>query len=392
MKKNFILGIVILLLIASAGISSGAFSIGWNDVNTFFSRFKTTDKETDAGIQVGEDTIRLIDEESVVIDVIKQVSDSVVTVGIEQQTPIFQYDPLDPFGLFSQPQQQGSETEEADIGSGFIISEDGLIVTNKHVVENTEYTYKVYTSENKTYDVENIYRDPSNDLAIIKISASGLKPVTLGNSDNIKVGQTVIALGTPLGEFRGTATKGIVSGLGRGISAGSPLQGMVEEIDDVIQTDAAINPGNSGGPLLDTAGQVIGINTAMASGAENIGFALPINIVKEAVKIFEETGSFDRAFLGISYWMIDRELSIVNDIPEGAYVREVVEGSSAAEAGLQKGDIITRFEGERIRAGEDDSLAQKIQSKRKGDRASITIWRDGKESDMTISLGEFDGR
>lgn len=391
MKRN-VLFILIAVVLLAAGVSSGAFGFDWDDVNSFLQNQITTSQQTDSGVKISEESVRLIDEESAVIKVIEEVSPSVVTVGVVRDRPVLEYDPFDPFGFFNQPQQLETEREEADIGSGFIISKDGLVVTNKHVVSDPQYDYKVITSDNTTHDVINVYRDPVNDLAILKIEANNLQPVILGNSDNLKVGQTVIALGTPLGEFRGTATKGIVSGLGRGITAGSPFQGMAEEIDDVIQTDAAINPGNSGGPLLNTSSQVIGINTAVASGAENIGFALPINIVKEAVANFEKTGSFDRAFLGISYRMVTREISIMNDIPEGAYVLEIVEGSAAQQADIQIGDIITHFNGQRIRDEENERLADRINEKRQGDTVPVTIWRDGEEIRKQVRLGEFDGR
>ncbi|MBI4136905.1 trypsin-like peptidase domain-containing protein, partial [Candidatus Roizmanbacteria bacterium] len=393
MKRN-ILFIIIALLLLAVGISSGAFGFGWQDANTYLNQLTDETRKTDSGVKISEESVRLIDEESAVIEVIEEVSPSVVTVGVVRERPVLEYDPFDPFGFFSAPRELGTELEEADIGSGFIISEDGLIVTNRHVVDEPGYDYKVITSDNTTYDVQNVYRDPVNDLAILKIDPSAgsgqvLKPVTLGDSDNLKVGQTVIALGTPLGEFRGTATKGIVSGLGRGITAGSPFEGMAEELDDVIQTDAAINPGNSGGPLLNTSSQVIGVNTAVASDAENIGFALPINIVKEAVANFEETGSFDRAFLGVSYRMVTREISVMNDIPEGAYVLEVVEDSSAARAEIQAGDIITHFDGQRVRDQDGERLADRINQKRQGDTVSITVWRNGEELSKQVQLGEF---
>ena len=172
---------------------------------------------------------------------------------------------------------------DQNIGSGFIVSPDGLIITSKHVVSDTGATYKIITNDNKTYNVEKIYRDPSNDVAILKInppSGTKLTPLSLGDSTNLTLGQTVIAIGTSLGEFTNTVTSGIVSGLGRGITAGSPFQGYVEKLDNAIQTDAPINPGNSGGPLLNSSGQVIGINTAIAQNGQNIAFAIPVNVIK----------------------------------------------------------------------------------------------------------------
>ena len=203
---------------------------------------------------------------NVITDVVERVSPSVVTVGISQTRragDIFQFNPFDP-SVPRGTQPGGSSTIEQDIGSGFVISQDGLIVTNKHVVSVSNAKYRVITQDDKSYDVVKIYRDPDNDLAIVKIVATGLTPIELGDSDKIKVGQMAIAIGTALGEFRNTVTVGVISGVGRGITAGSPFEGSAEKLDNVIQTDAAINPGNSGGPLLNSSGQVIGVNTAVS--------------------------------------------------------------------------------------------------------------------------------
>lgn len=330
------------------------------------------------------ESVKITDEESVVIAIVEKVSPSVVTVGVERR--VLQIDPFDPFGILRRPRGE----REQDIGSGFIVSSEGLIVTNKHVV-SAQGKYKVITSDGTKYDVARIYRDPANDVAILKINppAGGLKPVELGDSSNLKVGQIVIAMGTPLGEFRGTVTKGIISGLGRGITAGSPLEGLAERLDNVIQTDAAINPGNSGGPLVNSSGQVIGINTAIASGAENIGFALPINLVKEALDNFNTTGGFSRPYLGVSYIIITRRMALANELPEGAYVESVVEGSAASNAGIEPNDILTKIDGEKI--NEQNTLAKVIASKKVGQSIKLTVWRDEKEIEFTATLGETPG-
>ncbi len=331
-----------------------------------------------------QEKVKVVDEESVVVEVVEKVTPSVVTVGVERK--ILEFDPFDPFGILRRPKEQGSRDQ--DIGSGFIVSSDGLIVTNKHVV-STQGKYKVVTSDGQKHDVLRIYRDPANDIAILKInpSADGLKPVEVGDSSKLKVGQLVVAVGTPLGEFRGTVTKGIISGLGRGIEAGSPLEGFVERLDNVIQTDAAINPGNSGGPLVNSAGQVIGVNTAIASGAENIGFAIPINVVKEALDNFQKTGGFSRPYLGVSYKIITRQLSIVNEIPEGVYTVEVIEGSAADKAGVKTGDIITKIDGVKI-SDDNGGLVKIISGKKVGDVVKLTVWRNEKELELKATLGE----
>ena len=273
---------------------------------------------------------RVVTEESVTVDVVKKVTPAVVTVGITQNQPVYNYN-ADPFGFFQFPVQQGTKEVKQDIGSGFIVNKSGLIVTNKHVVSDTTAKYRVITADNKSYDVTKIYRDPDNDLAILKISASNLPTVDLGDSSKLQVGQFAIAIGTALGEFRSTVTTGVVSGIGRSITAGAPTQTGTEQLSNIIQTSAAINPGNSGGPLLDSSGQVIGVNVAVAQGAQNIGFALPINTVKDALKQFEANGGQfpAKAYLGVGYVMVSRQLSILNDIPEGAYVQNVVSGSPA---------------------------------------------------------------
>jgi serine protease Do len=209
---------------------------------------------------------KIVSEESAVITAIEKSLPSVVTIGISKTTSTqdsFQLDPFNPFSPFQRVPGQSKKIEQ-NIGSGFVIAKDGLVVTNKHVVADTQATYKVLTNNGKSYEVQKISRDPLNDLAILKINATDLSPITLGNSTNLKLGQLVIAIGTPLGEFTNTVTTGIVSGLKRGITAGSPFEDSVERLDNVIQTDAAISPGNSGGPLINSSGEAIGVNTAVS--------------------------------------------------------------------------------------------------------------------------------
>jgi len=335
---------------------------------------------------------RILTEESAVIETVAKVSPSVVTVSVSRERRII--DPFsDPFGFFQKPQNDRLEPAQQDIGTGFVIDKDGLIVTNKHVVSDTEGKYRVIAKDNKEYDVLKIYRDPANDIAILKIDASppaggaGLQPVEMGDSDNLKVGQFVIAIGTALGEFRDTVTTGVISGLGRGIQAGDVFGGNVEELDNVIQTDAAINPGNSGGPLLNSAGQVIGVNAAIAGGAENIGFAIPINVVKSSLETFNTTGKFSRAFFGIRYQMIPQESALLNNVPQGAYVFDVVAGSAAEKAGVKQGDIITQFDGQDLGDGKAN-LGVIIGKQKVGNRVSLKVWREGKFFDLSVTLEE----
>lgn len=357
--------IIVAILIAVLG--------AWNAALTYFpGLFETLQNQK---INLLPEKVKITTEESVVIDIVERVTPSVVTVGVEQRIINF-----DPFDFFQIPQ---GRQEEQDIGSGFIVSEDGLIVTNKHVV-SIPGKYNVITNDGKKYDVENIYRDPVNDIAIIKINAKGLKPVEMGDSTKIKVGQLVVAVGTPLGEFRGSVTQGIVSGIGRGITAGSVFEGFAEKLDDVIQTDAAINPGNSGGPLVNSSGQVIGVNTAVASGAENIGFALPINIIKDSLENFNQSGQFNRPYLGIVYRILSRDVAIANDVPQGAYIQNVIEDSPADKAGILQGDIVTNIDGKKING--DNTIAGEIADKKIGDVISLSVWRDGKTLEVKATL------
>ena len=372
--KKFILGIAIGVVILAA-IGGGALA------DRLFGL-----KPLDLIVPRGSSTFRLdqrvLTEESIVIDVAERVSPSVVTVSV--QTPKRRVLEISPFGGFSSRVEGGTPQ---DIGTGFIVSDDGLIITNKHVVSE-DATYKVVTKDGQEFEVTQISRDPSNDIAVIKINASNLTPVELGDSGNLKVGQFVIAIGTALGEFRHTVTTGVISGLGRGITAGSVYQGFVERLDDVIQTDAAINPGNSGGPLLNSAGQVIGVNVAVASDAQNVGFALPINVVKDALNQYKETGKFaSKPYLGVEYQMIPKDTAILNNVPQGAYVVNVVEGSPAESAGIEPEDIITKMVGEELT--EENTLADVIVKSKPGEVVSLEIWRDGQTLTLSATLSEF---
>lgn len=240
----------------------------------------------ETGVQpVAGQPTKIVSEEALTVNTVKTVGPSVVTVigTLPHRATTFEQF----FG-----DQQSSQSDHI-IGSGFIVSEKGVIVTNKHVVSESAATYQIITANDKKYDVEHIYTDPKNDVAILKVNpaqnSDTLKPVKLGNSSTLQVGQYVIAIGTALGEFRNTVTTGIISGLGRGIHAGSYEEGDTEDLNNLIQTNAAINLGNSGGPLINANQEVIGINTAVAASGQNIGFAQPINTVKQALNNYNLT-------------------------------------------------------------------------------------------------------
>lgn len=378
LRNTLIISAVAFILIGGT-VSAGWLGLNWDRVNSML-RFS---KENTVRTPSSSDKVKVVTEESVIIDVVDKASPSVVTVGISQTKrvgDIFNVNPFDP-----SERQRSSQQVEQDIGSGFIISSDGLIVTNKHVVSVSNVKYRVILKDNKSYDVVKTYRDPDNDLAILKIEATGLTPIELGDSDKIKVGQMAIAIGTALGEFRNTVTTGVISGVGRGITAGSVFEGGAEKLDNVIQTDAAINPGNSGGPLLNSSGQVIGVNTAVSADGQGIGFALPINVVKDAVNNFNTTGQFNRPFMGVEYRMVTRQIAVLNEIPEGAYIMNVVDGSPAQSAGIKEEDIITKIGNDKVT--ESNDLARIIGKKKAGDKVSIVVWREEKEVNLTVTLG-----
>lgn len=372
--RNFVLGVVLGgVLVASA--LTGA----------------VLEKKYGKQAQITSKQVEVLDEESVVTKVVEQATPSVVTVSISK-TNIISNSPFPGFDIFGDffgmqtPQGQPQEQKiEQDIGTGFVISNDGLIVTNKHVVSDTTAKYRVVIGKDEVVEVKEIYRDPENDLAILRVEKTGLVPVKLGNSDGLKVGQTVIAIGTALGEFRSTVTKGVISGLGRGITAGSQFEGS-ERLENVIQTDAAINPGNSGGPLFNSAGDVIGVNVAVSQGAQSIGFALPINLIRDSINNFKTTGGFERPYLGVSYQMISKQAALLNEVPAGAYVQALTDNGPAAKAGVKVGDIITEIDGKKLVDGKDVSVISLINKKKIGDEVTIKLWRDRAEVNVKVRL------
>lgn len=313
-----------------------------------------------------EETRTILKEENAVISVVEKTSFSVVAIGVSRRV----INPFDPFAL---PKKQ-----DATIGTGFMVSDKGIIVTNKHVVLDGGTKYTVVTRDDQKYEVKRIYRDPIFDLALVQIEASGLKALELGDSSKLKVGQTVIAIGNALGQFTNTVTTGVVSGLGRKVIAGD---------DNLIQTDAAINPGNSGGPLLNSSGQVIGVNVAVSEGAQNISFAIPINSVKAIVDEFVAKGTVSRPFLGVQYRFISKDAAILNEVPQGAYIQLVVDNSPAKKAGVEEGDIITKINGQSV--DNESKIAEIIQKSAIGQKIELEIWRDGKTRNLEATLSEL---
>ena len=348
-------------------------------------------------------------QEQKIIDVVQAVSPAVVSIMITKDVPIIEQFFADPFEeFFGVPQfrQQGTEKREVGGGSGFFISPDGLLVTNKHVVLDDDADYTVFTNEGRSYPAEVLARDPVQDLAVLKIeqetvvNESGKAStipfpfVNLGNSDRLEIGQTVIAIGNALGEFRNTVSVGVISGLGRTITA-SDGSGFIQTIEDVIQTDAAINRGNSGGPLLNLSGEVIGVNTATVLQAQSIGFAIPSNKARRDVEQVQELGKIVYAFLGVRYALITENLQQEQNLPVDYGVligrgsggeSAIFPGSAAEKAGFQEGDIILEFNGEKITT--ENSLAKIIQKYNPGDTITLKIMRSGSILTLSATLGE----
>lgn len=341
------------------------------------------------------------------VGAIKKASPAVVSIIISKDLPKYQsYNPFgnDPFfqqffgNDFSAPQDSGSGTQKKEIGggSGFIISSDGLIVTNKHVVNDKSADYTVLMNDGeKKYPAKVLAIDPANDIALIKIDGKDLPIVTLGDSGSLEVGQSVITIGNALGEFKNTAGEGIISGLSRSIIASGSGSG-AERLIDLIQTDAIVNPGNSGGPLINLKGEVIGINVAMAQGAENIGFSIPINDAKKAINDVKITGRIVSPYVGVRYVLINEDIKSKNNlsVDYGALVARgntigdlaVIPGSPADKAGILENDIILEVDG--VKIDENNPLANAVSKHSVGDTLSFKIMSKGKEKTVKITLEE----
>jgi len=280
-------------------------------------------------------------------------------------------------------------------GSGFFVRPDGLILTNRHVIADPEAEYTVIWKD-KRYPCKILARDPINDVAILQIDVNNAPVVALGDSSSLELGESVIAIGNALGEFSDTVSAGIVSGLSRFIHAFGEMPGRTQELRGLIQTDAAINPGNSGGPLVNLSAEAVGINTAVVFGAQNIGFAIPVNHAKRDLEDLAKYGKIRKPFLGIRYIILNEELKEKHNLPfaYGAYVlREsdplasgVVPGSPADIAGIKEGDIVLECDDAKItnRATIQDAL----ENKNIGDSIVLKVWRRGKEFEVKVKLAE----
>lgn len=311
-----------------------------------------------------DQNIMVTDLESVVTKVVSESSDSVVGIGIAG----------------------GTNAADRVIGSGFVVSSNGLVVTNQHVVSGGEAEdfFVVIGEDSDPIQVEKIYRDEVNDIALLKLAKTDLKVLPLGDSTKIKVGQTAIAIGNPLGSLSNTVTVGSISALNREVELSDDYYRFSSRTHfDVIQTDAAINPGNSGGPLLNSNGEVVGVNFATVSGADNLSFALPINLVKQRIQELNEFGDFRLPFLGVEYQR--RLVFYKNEGVVGAIVMNVVENSPAAKAGIVDGDVIVQFAGKDL---EDESLLNLIQRAKIGEEVEVVIIRDGESQTIKVVIAD----
>lgn len=330
----------------------------------------------------------ILNEDSAITEVVKKTSPAVVSIVISK-------DVANAFPFFGQQDNQsGSSIQQIGAGTGFFVSADGLILTNKHVVGDSRAQYTVITTDGKQYEAKVLVQDPSNDLAIVKVDISNAPYLGFADSGALELGQHVIAIGNSLGQFQNTVTTGVVSGLSRSIVAGDRTGR--EQLEGVIQTDAAINPGNSGGPLLNIAGQVIGVNTAVSGEGQLLGFAIPSNDAKVALDSYLRVGKIVRPFIGVRYLLLNKSIAEQMHLKRdfGALLIRgdstadfaVVPGSPADKAGLKEGDIVLEVNGQQI--NEDNPLPQVLKQYKPNDKISLKVFSGDVEKTIPLTLGE----
>ncbi len=416
--SNFSIIFVLLFFVLIFLLGSFLTVYYYNDLKDFLSEFNIELPEIRTIIQepvkiVKKEYVPQTSQEEKIIEVVEKYSPAVVSIIVTKDVPVLEEYYISPFDDdwffdFKVPQyrQKGTEKKEVGGGSGFIISQEGMILTNKHVILEEDADYTIFTNDGREFPAKVLAQDPVQDLAILKIdqemitdsngnvNAQPFITVELGDSSNLQIGQTVIAIGNALGEFKNTVSVGVISGLGRTITASGG--GIVETIEDVIQTDAAINAGNSGGPLLNLRGEVIGINTATVVGAQNIGFAIPINKAERDVEQIKDIGRIVYPFIGVRYVLINevvkKEYKL--EVDYGALIvsgenydeQAISPGSPAEEAGLKEGDIILELNNERITT--ENSLANIIVKYNPEDKVKLRVLSDEEEKDVWIVLAE----
>jgi serine protease Do len=333
------------------------------------------------------------------IDAVKKVAPCVVSIVVSKYLPrmhdISPAQLFNPF-MFGDVEDGAKQMVQVGGGSGFIVHPDGLVLTNKHVVFDADAEYTVLMNDGSEHPAKVLSRDPINDLAVLKIEGKGLPHAELAASDEIELGQTVLAIGNALGMFSNSVSKGIISGLARSISASLGTGGHMEQLRGVIQTDVAINQGNSGGPLINLDGKVVGINTAVIFGAQNIGFAIPIDWAHADMEDILAHGRIIKPFLGLMYVMITPDLAKKYGLPRTAgamVIRDrrpdavaVLADSPADKAGIKEHDIITHLNDAEIQAGKD--LTDLLQAYKVGDSVKVRLLRNGAEQECSVVLQE----
>jgi len=336
---------------------------------------------------------------SPIVKIAKKVCPAVITIVISKDLPKIEGFYLMPFGgkgvIFPKFKKGKKEMTKIGGGSGFIVSPEGYVITSGHVVTDPEADYTVILEPKKKYPAKVLARDPINDIAILKIKDKKLPYLELGDSTKIDLGEEVVAIGNALGEFNDTVSSGIVSGLSRYIQATNQMTRQASRLRGLIQTDAAINPGNSGGPLINMEGKAIGVNTAVVMGAQNIGFAIPINYAKKDLEEIKKYGKIKSPFLGVKYVLLNKQIAEKNklSVNYGALiVREtlgepaVVKGSAADKAGLREFDIILEAKSKKITA--ENSLSDILQKCQIGEEIKLKILREKKKIILKVKLEE----
>jgi len=388
-KRTLITFIVVLSLVC--GVVGGVLGVTLTINSSSLQKMLGIENSNGLPTVTKEEKIS-VKEDSAVVDVVNKVSPVVVSIVFTKDVQT-----IDPFSMYFGG--DGSTTQQQGSGSGFILTSDGLVVTNKHVADVEGAKYTVITNDGKTYDAKVLAQDPIMDMAVLKIDANGLPVVDFGDSDELEVGQRVIAIGNALGEFQNTVTVGVLSAKERSVVAGDATGQGSESLDGLLQTDAAINEGNSGGPMLNLKGQVIGINTATVSKgqAEGIGFAIPINSVLSVLESVKKTGKLVRPYLGVKYALVDKRIAGMKNLKEetGAILVSgdtdnapaVIPGSPADKAGLKEGDVVLKVGNDTI--DQQHSLVRILTKYSPGDKVTLKVSRDGKDMNVDVTLGEI---
>lgn len=373
--------------------------IGFGFLGGWLENNSTANTSELSGPVIAPQEQKAITNQSQLISAIaKTVGQSVVSINVTSQTA----SPNDGLGGLFGFDFGGGSTTQQDAGTGIILNTSGLIITNHHVIPSGTTSVSVTLSDGTTFnDVKVVGTTNTNsnlDIAFLQIqnlNGKKLVPATLGDSSQMQVGDAVVAIGNALGQFQNTVTSGIISGHGRSVTASDESGASSENLTDLFQTDAAINPGNSGGPLVNMSGEVIGINTAIAGSAQNIGFAIPINDVKGLISSVESSGKLQQPYLGVYYIPLTKDYAYVYNLPvsNGAYIAPeqqsghpgVVAGSPAAQAGLKEKDIITKVNGTSV--NQNHSLVSLLDDHQPGDTVTLTVIRGNKTLNIKVTLG-----